>query len=51
MEHGLNICEWPVDELYCLEYINEKLFVSQFFGPKEILNVPDDQAESGGYIW
>lgn len=44
--HGLNIYEWPVDELSCLEYINEKSFVSQFFGPKEILNLPDDEAMS-----
>lgn len=44
--HGLSIYDWPADELSFLEYINEKLLVSQFFfGPKEIPNLPDnDQA-------
>lgn len=45
MKIGLSIYDWPVDELSFLEYINEKLLVSQFFSPKEIPNLPDnDQA-------
>lgn len=44
MECGLSIRNWPVDELCFSECVNEKLLVAQFFGPKKILSLPDDQA-------
>lgn len=43
MEHGLSIHNWPVVELSFSEYINEKLFVSQCFGPKEVPSLPVNQ--------
>lgn len=40
MDHGLSIYDWPVHELSFSEYVNEKLFVSQCFGPRETLGLP-----------
>lgn len=37
MVHGLSIYDWPVDELSFLEYINEKLLVSQVLVLKKFL--------------
>lgn len=43
VEQGLSIYDWPIDELGFSEYINETLFVSQFFVLKEIPGLPDNQ--------